>query len=200
MQAMAGGATTPIEQVSELGDTIIQKLVAAGITTVEGLADMTPEQLEEIPGIGEKTLERISVAVRHYFGHFEEGEEGYVAEPSEGSAADTAAADTEDKPTGEAEVETAPAVVDTAEAELENSAEVLEEAELARSAEAEIDVLESASDSTEALAEAEAEDESLTAEELAVQDVPDADEAEASELEAEELSTDEDQAAEEDGA
>ncbi len=37
---------------------------------------MTPEQLEEIPGIGEKTLERISVAVRHYFGHFEEGEEG----------------------------------------------------------------------------------------------------------------------------
>ena len=36
---------------------------------------MTPEQLEEIPGIGEKTLERISVAVRHYFGHFEEGEE-----------------------------------------------------------------------------------------------------------------------------
>jgi N utilization substance protein A len=35
---------------------------------------MTPEQLEEIPGIGEKTLERISVAVRHYFGQYEEGE------------------------------------------------------------------------------------------------------------------------------
>src|SRR5580692_634202 len=75
MQALSGGPTTPIEQVTELGEGIIQKLVAAGITTVEGLADMTPEQLEEIPGIGEKTLERISVAVRHYFGHFEEGEE-----------------------------------------------------------------------------------------------------------------------------
>ncbi len=75
MQALSGGPTTPIEQVTELGDGIIQKLVAAGITTVESLADMTPEQLEEIPGIGEKTLERISVAVRHYFGHFE-GEEG----------------------------------------------------------------------------------------------------------------------------
>ena len=73
MQALSGGPTTPIEQVTELGDGIIQKLVAAGITTVESLADMTPEQLEEIPGIGEKTLERISVAVRHYFGHFEEG-------------------------------------------------------------------------------------------------------------------------------
>src|ERR1700720_518357 len=74
MQAMSGGPSTPIEQVTELGETIIQKLIAAGITTVETLADMTPEQLEEIPGIGEKTLERISVAVRHYFGHFEEGE------------------------------------------------------------------------------------------------------------------------------
>ncbi len=75
MTAMAGATATPIEQVGELGDSIIQKLVAAGITTVEGLADMTPEQLEEIPGIGEKTLEKISVAVRHYFGQYEEGEE-----------------------------------------------------------------------------------------------------------------------------
>ena len=60
MQALAGAPTTPIEQVTELGEGIIQKLVTAGITTVEALADMTPEQLEEIPGIGEKTLEKIS--------------------------------------------------------------------------------------------------------------------------------------------
>jgi N utilization substance protein A len=58
-----------------LGEQIIQKLVVAGITTVEALADMTPEQLEEIPGIGEKTLEKISLAVRHYFGEYEPGEE-----------------------------------------------------------------------------------------------------------------------------
>ncbi len=75
MQAMSGGPATPIEQVSELGEAIIQKLVAAGITTVEALADMTPEQLEEIPGIGEKTLEKIGTAVRHYFGQYEEGED-----------------------------------------------------------------------------------------------------------------------------
>jgi transcription termination/antitermination protein NusA len=75
MQGIGGGPTTAIEQVSELGESIIQKLVAAGITTVEALADMTPEQLEEIPGIGEKTLEKISVAVRHYFGEYEPGEE-----------------------------------------------------------------------------------------------------------------------------
>ena len=75
MSAMAGAASTPIEQISELGESILEKLIAAGVTTVEGLADMTPEQLEEIPGIGEKTLEKISVAVRHYFGQYEEGEE-----------------------------------------------------------------------------------------------------------------------------
>jgi N utilization substance protein A len=75
MQAMGSGPTTPVEQITELGESILEKLIAAGITTVEELADMTPEQLEEIPGIGEKTLEKISVAVRHYFGQYEEGEE-----------------------------------------------------------------------------------------------------------------------------
>ena len=75
MQAMGGGVTTPIEQISELGESVIEKLVAHGITTVESLADMTPEELEAVPGIGEKTIEKISVAVRHYFGQYEEGEE-----------------------------------------------------------------------------------------------------------------------------
>jgi transcription termination/antitermination protein NusA len=83
MQALSGGPSTPIEQVTELGEAIIQKLVAAGITTVESLADMTPEQLEEIPGIGEKTLEKISTAVRHYFGQYEEGEERPARSASE---------------------------------------------------------------------------------------------------------------------
>jgi N utilization substance protein A len=89
MQAMSGGPTTPIEQVTELGEAVLEKLIAAGITTVEALADMTPEQLEEVPGIGEKTVEKISVAVRHYFGQYEDGEErpqpvaAVAAEPSE---------------------------------------------------------------------------------------------------------------------
>jgi N utilization substance protein A len=86
-----GGPATPIEQVSELGEQIIQKLVTAGITTVEALADMTPEQLEEIPGIGEKTLEKISTAVRHYFGQYEEGEE----RPALSASAETSSEDKE---------------------------------------------------------------------------------------------------------
>jgi transcription termination/antitermination protein NusA len=92
MQAMSGGPTTPIEQITELGDAVLEKLIAAGVTTVEALADMTPEQLEEVPGIGEKTVEKISVAVRHYFGQYEEGEErpepavAAAAEPAEESS------------------------------------------------------------------------------------------------------------------
>jgi N utilization substance protein A len=83
MQAMGGGPSTPIEQVVELGDSVMEKLIAAGITTVEALADMTAEELSEIPGIGEKTVEKIAVAVRHYFGQYEEGEERPVPVASE---------------------------------------------------------------------------------------------------------------------
>ena len=60
MQALAGGPSTPIEQVTELGEGIIQKLVAAGITTVEALADMTPEQLEEIPASAKRRWRRLA--------------------------------------------------------------------------------------------------------------------------------------------
>jgi len=167
MQAFSGGPSTPIEQVTELGDGIIQKLVAAGITTVESLADMTPEQLEEIPGIGEKTLERISVAVRHYFGHFEEGEEAPVSETAESETLDAEHAEA-DAAAGEATVTIESAVEKRGEAEIEDSDAV--EADAEAEAENAEDVLEEA-ESTEA---AEMDDEGITAEELAVEDTPDA--------------------------
>ncbi len=74
MQALQGTPQTPIEQVTELGEQTLEKLIAAGITTVEHLADMTAEELGEVPGIGERSVEKIAVAVRHYFGQYEEGE------------------------------------------------------------------------------------------------------------------------------
>jgi N utilization substance protein A len=178
MTAFSGGPSTPIEQVSELGDGIIQKLVAAGITTVEGLADMTPEQLEEIPGIGEKTLERISVAVRHYFGHFEEGEEGHVPESADTEAAEGEATESAEGESSEAAVseEDREAVLDTDEAEAENSSDLLTEAENVRAAEEEED----SSDAGEATEE---EPEFSTEAEEAVEDIPPADEAEVETLE-----------------
>ena len=161
MQALSGGPSTPIEQVTELGDGIIQKLVAAGITTVESLADMTPEQLEEIPGIGEKTLEKISIAVRHYFGQFEEGEEGHVPE---GEEAENAEGEGEEAAVAGEERE---AVLETDEAEAENAASVITEAENVDAAEEE-NLPAAEEDAEEYRTEAEA----------AVEDIPPADEAE----------------------
>ncbi|MGI4853383.1 MAG: transcription termination factor NusA [Janthinobacterium lividum] len=74
MSGMGSGPQTPIEQVTELGDQVLEKLIAAGITTVEHLADMTAEELGEVPGIGDRSVDKIAVAVRHYFGQYEEGE------------------------------------------------------------------------------------------------------------------------------
>jgi N utilization substance protein A len=166
MQDLSGGPSTPIEQVSELGDSVIQKLVAAGITTVEALADMTPEQLEEIPGIGEKTLEKISVAVRHYFSQFDEAAAAKQAtEPAVAETAEPATADEERE-----------AVLATDEAEAENDAAVIKEAEEVRATEEE-----EASES--GAPESDEDEESETEAEEAVEDLPPADEAEVETLE-----------------
>jgi len=46
-----------------VGPKNIEKIEAAGITSLEKLAGMTPEQLMEIPGIGEKMVDKIYQAV-----------------------------------------------------------------------------------------------------------------------------------------
>jgi N utilization substance protein A len=87
MSAMVTQTATPLESVPGLGDGLVEKLNAAGVSTVEALADMTPEQLEAIEGIGPKTVEKISLAVNNYFASLEAGAavEGEVA--AEGEAA-----------------------------------------------------------------------------------------------------------------
>ena len=107
MQALVG-QTTPLERVPDLGEGVIEKLVEAGITTVESLADMTPEQLEAIPGIGPKTVEKISIAVNNYFSSLESGEAPGEAPPPDVPAEATAEV-AADQPTAEAEVATVPA-------------------------------------------------------------------------------------------
>jgi len=117
MAAMAPPSTTPLENVTGLGEGLVEKLSAAGVTTVEALADMTPEQLEAIEGIGPKTVEKISLAVNNYFASLEAGAaEGVPAEAeaaegeSEGSA-DAAGVETaaeEAAPEATADAEAAP--------------------------------------------------------------------------------------------
>jgi len=99
MAELTSAIATPLESVEGLGEGVVEKLKGAGITTVEALADMTPEQLEAIEGIGPKTVEKISLAVNNYFAGLEGGEavaqpenEGEaVAEPEAGAAEEIAA-------------------------------------------------------------------------------------------------------------
>jgi N utilization substance protein A len=191
MQDLTGGPSAPIEQVTELGDGIIQKLVAAGITTVETLADMTPEQLEEIPGIGEKTLEKISIAVRHYFGQFEENEAERTPEDAEAESSEASAADEERE-----------AVRETGEAEAENDAAVITEAENVRAAEEDTEYRTEAEAAVEDIPPAdEAEVETLQDQpaEALEQDAQSTEEPLLEEIETESATKDE-QAAKEDGA
>src|SRR5712672_445506 len=128
MSAMLPQSVTPLESVEGLGEGLVEKLKAAGVTTVESLADMTPEQLEAIEGIGPKTVEKISIAVNNYFSSLEGGEQVAAAEggeeavseeaaasPSE-AADETQSADAAENPS-EAVTAEIEAVADTAEAE-----------------------------------------------------------------------------------
>jgi N utilization substance protein A len=92
MSAMAPQSATPLENVPDMGEGLVEKLAAAGITTVEALADMTPEQLEAIDGIGPKTVEKISLAVNNYFASLDAGGvvEGEAAPEGEGVAVEGA--------------------------------------------------------------------------------------------------------------
>ena len=71
----------PVSALIEHGltDNLVGKLAEGGVGTVEKLGSMTPEQLEEIPGIGPKMVERIQVAVNNYYQQFEEALEGTAA-------------------------------------------------------------------------------------------------------------------------
>ena len=80
--------TTPLSALAGVGAKTIEKIEAAGITNVEKLAGMTPEQLMEIPGIGEKMVDKIYQAVNRFY---EGGEAAAAVESTEAPAGDAAA-------------------------------------------------------------------------------------------------------------
>ncbi len=86
MESLTTQQSTPLTNVTDLGEALIGKLNEAGISTVEALADMTPEQLEEVPGVGPKTVEKISIAVNNYFSTLETGPAAAVPEAGETAA------------------------------------------------------------------------------------------------------------------
>src|SRR5271156_3470690 len=99
--------TAPVTSLTELkavGPKTLEKLEAHGITSIEKLADMTPEQLVEIPGIGEKMVEKIHQSVAAYFEMLEtQAAAGPVEQVEAAEAAPEGAVAVQDTPeTGEA--------------------------------------------------------------------------------------------------
>jgi transcription termination/antitermination protein NusA len=119
MASLVAPTATPLDRVPDLGEGLIAKLHEAGVTTVEGLADMTPEQLEEVPGVGPKTVEKISLAVNNYYSSLDaaqspaapaaapEGEAGEPPAPGEGEATAPPEAAAEAAAVAEGQVEVA---------------------------------------------------------------------------------------------
>jgi len=71
MSALVGegeAVETPLTALSGLSERLVAALAGAGIGSVEQLGSRTPEQLQQIPGIGPKAIEKIFVAVNDYFG------------------------------------------------------------------------------------------------------------------------------------
>src|SRR5271169_5812711 len=58
---------TPLSELQGVGPKTIERIEMHGVSSIEKLADMTPEQLTEIPGIGEKMVEKIQLSVAAYF-------------------------------------------------------------------------------------------------------------------------------------
>ncbi len=122
---------TPLEELAGVGPKTRERLQEHGITAVERLADMTPEQLMEIPGIGEKVVEKIRAAVANYFETLDAGTA--PAAPAEAAGTET---ESETQPPAEsagAEAETplpaAPAEpAETGEAEAASGETELDEA------------------------------------------------------------------------
>ncbi len=62
-----------------LPESIVEQLVGAGIGTVERLGSMTPEELEDIPGIDEEVVAQIQSVVVSFYGQYEEVDETEAA-------------------------------------------------------------------------------------------------------------------------
>jgi N utilization substance protein A len=78
---VAPGAPVSVLLDYGMSDALSEKLIEAGVGTIERLGTMTPEQLEAIPGIDPASIAFIQASVVAYYSQFEDpGTEGGSAE------------------------------------------------------------------------------------------------------------------------
>ena len=125
-------AGTPISVLADYGwpEELIDSLVGAEVGTVEQLGSLTPEELEQLPGVGEESIQSLYNAINGFYAQFEaaapEAAEAAAAESSEAltEVAESATEETEVVMTAaepDAPAETAEEVAPEAEAESTDS-------------------------------------------------------------------------------
>ncbi len=142
---------TSVNALESIGKKTLKKLIDHDIDTVEGLAQTTPAELMKIPGVGDKTVEKIRQVVAAFF---EQVQEETAPEPetetAEVEAGSESADETAESPTPEGEAEPTVAAAET-ETELESAP--LEEPEKTGETEMEVETAEPAPE-TDEIAEA----------------------------------------------
>ena len=86
---------TSIEVLESIGEKTLRKLSEHGISTIEQLAKTTPAELTSMPGVGERTVDKIRQAVADFF---EQAPETAQEEAPEGVSAEQASADSAEVP------------------------------------------------------------------------------------------------------
>ena len=123
---VAPGAPVSVLVDFGLPEKVVEKLLDAQVGTIERLGSMTPEQLEEIQGIGPKMVEHIQEAVNAYYGQFDAAaEEQAASEAAEAAEAEVeAGAPIAEDPAAEESIsEEAPGAEAEAPAETEETVE-----------------------------------------------------------------------------
>jgi N utilization substance protein A len=94
---VAPGAPVSVLIDYGLPENVTEKLVEAGVGTIEKLGAMTPEELEAISGIDKESIDQLQQAVNAYYSQFEEQGQAAARQPASeaeqdaGGAAETGA-------------------------------------------------------------------------------------------------------------
>ncbi|HLE37069.1 MAG TPA: transcription termination factor NusA, partial [Candidatus Acidoferrales bacterium] len=148
---------TPLTELKGVGPKTIGKIEVHGISSIEKLADMTPEQLMEIPGIGEKMVEKIQVSVASFFQNLEAQQAAGSGEGGEAAGVAEAPAEAVAEVLAEAVAEVpAEAAAATEAVVAEETAETVEEPAAEAAAEAPAEAVEESAEPVASATEGEA--------------------------------------------